>query len=205
MNFLSADSASSGSSACLCFAASFSGSKRVQRVSRVSAAESARLPGLPVKPWVSASYSLAPFAALFEWPGGRIILEDNALHFAGAIITLLGIGGVLLAQTSMGNSWRIGVDESEKTQLVTGGLFAWMRNPIFSFVLLSVAGFVLLVPSLFTDLAAALTILGIELQVRIVEEPYLRVTHGPDYADYAAKVGRFVPGLGWIPNESTRS
>jgi protein-S-isoprenylcysteine O-methyltransferase Ste14 len=29
-----------------------------------------------------------------------------------------------------------------------------------------------------------------------VEEPYLRTTHGPAYADYASRVGRFIPGIG---------
>jgi len=36
----------------------------------------------------------------------------------------------------------------------------------------------------------------IELQVRLVEEPYLTAKHGDSYRDYAARVGRFVPGVG---------
>ncbi|HLS74191.1 MAG TPA: hypothetical protein VK046_10500 [Actinomycetaceae bacterium] len=35
-----------------------------------------------------------------------------------------------------------------------------------------------------------------EIQVRLVEEPYLLRTHGPAYARYTARVGRFLPGLG---------
>jgi protein-S-isoprenylcysteine O-methyltransferase Ste14 len=42
----------------------------------------------------------------------------------------LGLAGSLLAQLAMGDSWRIGVDESEKTELVTAGPFAVVRNPI---------------------------------------------------------------------------
>jgi protein-S-isoprenylcysteine O-methyltransferase Ste14 len=38
---------------------------------------------------------------------------------------------------SMGASWRIGVDPSERTDLVTGGAFALVRNPIFSAMLLT--------------------------------------------------------------------
>ena len=38
----------------------------------------------------------------------------------------------------------------------------------------------------------------IELQVRVVEEPYLAAVHGDSYRDYTASVGRFVPGLGLI-------
>jgi protein-S-isoprenylcysteine O-methyltransferase Ste14 len=39
-------------------------------------------------------------------------------------------------------------------------------------------------------------IAAFELHVRRVEEPYLRRTHGDEYAAYAAQVGRFVPGIG---------
>jgi protein-S-isoprenylcysteine O-methyltransferase Ste14 len=38
--------------------------------------------------------------------------------------------------------------------------------------------------------------LALEIQVRLVEEPYLLRTHGDAYREYAARVGRFVPGLG---------
>jgi len=37
---------------------------------------------------------------------------------------------------------------------------------------------------------------SLELQVRAVEEPYLRRTHGTAYERYVAQVGRFVPALG---------
>jgi protein-S-isoprenylcysteine O-methyltransferase Ste14 len=42
----------------------------------------------------------------------------------------------------------------------------------------------------------ALLVLTIELQVRVVEEPYLLTVHGDAYRDYLAGVGRFVPGVG---------
>ena len=40
--------------------------------------------------------------------------------------------------------------------------------------------------------------LGLEIQTRMVEEPYLLKVHGSAYAEYAARVGRFVPGVGRI-------
>ncbi len=155
-------------------------------------------------PWIagvaaSLGIALAPFAplaALLDWPGGALLLVHIPLHLAGAALALLGITGALAAQLSMGNSWRVGVDEAEETQLVTEGLYAWVRNPIFSFISLLALGLLLLVPSVFSLLVSALTVLGIEAQVRAVEEPYLKRTHGETYAHYAAAVGRFLPGLG---------
>ena len=41
-----------------------------------------------------------------------------------------------------------------------------------------------------------LLIAGLEIQVRLVEEPHLIRTHGEAYLAWARGVGRFVPGLG---------
>jgi len=134
--------------------------------------------------------------ALFEWPGGQLLFSSEALHLLGAVFAVSGIAGALAAQLSMGDSWRVGVDDSETTALVTGGLFAWVRNPIFTFIGLSLLGLIFLVPNALSLAAAALTLLGIELQVRAVEEPYLERTHGDVYRAYSSRVGRFIPGLG---------
>jgi protein-S-isoprenylcysteine O-methyltransferase Ste14 len=37
---------------------------------------------------------------------------------------------------------------------------------------------------------------ALELHVRLIEEPYLQRVHGAQYATYAARVGRFIPGIG---------
>ena len=155
-------------------------------------------------PWLAgASVSLglvlaplAPIAALNNWTSGALLVESATLHSLGALCALVGIGGALRAQLAMGDSWRVGVDESETTELVTTGLFAWVRNPIFSFIWLSLLGLLLLVPNPLAFVASGLTIFGIEVQVRAVEEPYLQHTHGQTYAAYATRVGRFIPGVG---------
>jgi protein-S-isoprenylcysteine O-methyltransferase Ste14 len=36
----------------------------------------------------------------------------------------------------------------------------------------------------------------VQLQVRCIEEPYLRAMHGAAYEHYAGAVGRFMPGVG---------
>jgi protein-S-isoprenylcysteine O-methyltransferase Ste14 len=138
----------------------------------------------------------APVATLLGWPGGDLLFAVDAAHLSGAGLVAAGIVGGLASQLTMGNSWRIGVDECETTELVTQGLFEWVRNPIFSFILISGVGIVLLVPSALSFLALASTFVGIEIQVRAVEEPYLAKIHGTVYRAYASRVGRFVPWLG---------
>ncbi len=105
----------------------------------------------------------------------------------------------------MGDSWRIGVDESERTELVTVGAFAVVRNPIFAAMIPTSLGIVLLVPNV-VALVAFVTLVGaLELQVHLVEEPYLLWTHGERYLAYASRVGRFVPGVGKLKARSEPS
>jgi protein-S-isoprenylcysteine O-methyltransferase Ste14 len=96
----------------------------------------------------------------------------------------------------MGDSWRIGVDPDARTALVVGGPFERVRNPIYTAMLLATAGLLLLVPNLASVLALAALVVGLEIHVRLVEEPYLLRTHGERYRSYAERTGRFIPGVG---------
>ena len=116
----------------------------------------------------------------------------------GLILAPAGFAATLAGQMGMGASWRIGVDPGERTDLVTTGVFAYVRNPIFTAMALAQVGMVLLVPTWISAAALAALIAAVELQVRAVEEPYLRLVHGEAYAIYAANTGRFVPGIGRV-------
>ena len=114
----------------------------------------------------------------------------------GIILAIAGFLLVLLAQLNMGASWRVGVDPSERTELVTVGLFTLVRNPIFSGFGVFTLGYALLVPNALSAVGLLLGATGLELQVRCVEEPFLLRAHGDVYGDYAHRVGRFIPFVG---------
>ncbi len=114
----------------------------------------------------------------------------------GGAAAVLGIAGTLWSQAAMGRSWRIGVRAGERTDLVQSGPFAWVRNPIFTAMILGAAGFTLLLPTLSAIAGLVSLVVGLELQVRLVEEPHLIAIHGDAYVDYGRRVGRFVPLLG---------
>jgi protein-S-isoprenylcysteine O-methyltransferase Ste14 len=71
-----------------------------------------------------------------------------------------------------------------------------VRNPIFTAMITCGFGIALVTPNLVAIAGFLLLLATIELQVRIVEEPYLLTVHGDVYRDYLASVGRFVPGVG---------
>jgi protein-S-isoprenylcysteine O-methyltransferase Ste14 len=125
-------------------------------------------------------------------------LDGAVGHVIGIVLALGGIGLTFAAQLAMGDAWRIGVDPEERTELVTDGPFELVRNPIYSAMLPTVLGLVLMVPNPLAVAAIVTLSVGLELQVRVVEEPYLLRVHGDVYARYASRVGRFVPGVGLL-------
>ena len=141
---------------------------------------------------------LAPIADLLGLLQPAGMLARPSVQIAGLLVAALAIVLTTLAQLQMGDSWRIGIDPKEATELVTHGLFRSVRNPIFSGMLLAVASLALLVPNLLSLLGAVLVALGLELHVRRVEEPHLIRVHGARYREYAGSVGRFFPGVGCL-------
>jgi protein-S-isoprenylcysteine O-methyltransferase Ste14 len=123
-------------------------------------------------------------------------LDFVGVRIAGAALALIGIGIVAVAQSGMGASWRPTVDYTERTELVQIGLFAVIRNPIFTFVIATFTGIALMAPNVVTLSGVVAISLGINLHVRRVEEPYLLWAHGEAYREYTARVGRFLPGIG---------
>lgn len=121
-------------------------------------------------------------------------LDSNTSNVVGIVLALGGVALTLYAQVAMGESWRIGVDHDERTELVTDGPYALVRNPIFSAMIPTALGLALMVPSAISIASITAVVIALELQVRVVEGPYQLQAQGRAYRDYAAKTGRFIPG-----------
>lgn len=137
----------------------------------------------------------APVAAAFDAPAFDPIdaLDRPVPAVGGLVVAVAGIALTFWAQLAMGASWRIGLDPRERTELVTGGPFTVVRNPIFTTMALTAAGLTLMAPT-GVGLAGFLALLAsLEVQVRLVEEPHLHHLHGPAYTTYADQVPRFLP------------
>jgi protein-S-isoprenylcysteine O-methyltransferase Ste14 len=139
---------------------------------------------------------LAPALLLAGVTTGASAALPPVVGAVGLVVLVVGVVAVLLAQSGMGTSWRIGVDDTERTGLVTTGVFAVVRNPIFTAMVLAQAGMTLLAPTAVSAVALACLVLAVQLQVRVIEEPYLARVHGAAYLGYAGRTGRFLPRLG---------
>ena len=118
-------------------------------------------------------------------------LEHSYLQYIGWGLLLLSLVLVWIAQSQMANSWRIGIDEKNKTELVTNGLFSISRNPIFLGIMIANIGLFLIIPNAFTLLIVSLSMVSINTQIRL-EEAFLKTTHGNAYEQYLNKVRRWI-------------
>lgn len=117
-------------------------------------------------------------------------LERTWLKWVGVALLLLSLVWTGLAQVQMGESWRIGIDQRNRTNLVQRGVFSLSRNPIFLGMILTLLGLFLVIPNAITLLTFVMGAVLIQVQVRL-EEEFLRKSHGEEYSVYCRRVRRW--------------
>jgi protein-S-isoprenylcysteine O-methyltransferase Ste14 len=147
--------------------------------------------------------TLAPVLDLANALVPTDVLVHPAVQATGIACFVLGFVLTVRAQLDMGASWRVGVDTTETTTLITHGVFRHVRNPIFSGMVLAFVGVAFLVPNVVAFVGIALAVIGLEIHVRVVEEPHLMRAHGERYMTYARSAGRFVPGCGRVSGSAS--
>ncbi len=118
-------------------------------------------------------------------------LSNPTLSIIGQILLTLTLGWVLIAQVHMQESWRIGIDENVKTELIQTGLFKISRNPIFLGMRIMLLGLFLVLPNAATLVTLFSGELLIQIQVRL-EEEFLTRIHGEAYRAYRKQVRRWI-------------
>ncbi len=123
---------------------------------------------------------------------GPLVWANHAvLNTIGAGLLFVTLVWVVIAQMHMGQSWRIGIDQKVVTELVTNGVFARSRNPIFLGMRLNLLGLFLVLPNAITLAFLVASEILIGVQVRL-EEAHLLETLGRPYSDYCARVRRWL-------------
>jgi protein-S-isoprenylcysteine O-methyltransferase Ste14 len=114
---------------------------------------------------------------------------------AAALFVVAGVVGVSAGARLGPNLTPNPIPKKEGT-LETGGLYQWVRHPIYTAVLALALGLTTLAAS-WAHLAIFLILVMLLGTKARAEERLLRERF-PDYQDYQARVGRFIPGLGRI-------
>jgi protein-S-isoprenylcysteine O-methyltransferase Ste14 len=112
------------------------------------------------------------------------------IKYVGLLFCFTGLLIFLLALVSFGTAWRIGIDETNSNELITGGIFRFSRNPIFLFMDLYFLGIALIYPTVLFVLIAAGAITGIHLQI-LREEAFLLQKFSEKYAAYQKQTRRY--------------
>ncbi|NNM65396.1 MAG: isoprenylcysteine carboxylmethyltransferase family protein [Burkholderiales bacterium] len=142
--------------------------------------------GLQSRLWVAAQFVL--IAAMVLWPA------DWRWH---ALAILLGLAALALGLWVFVNNrpgnFNIRPEPKSGGQLITGGPYAWVRHPMYVALLLGMAGVAAGSHSL---VQAGLWLwLLIVLHFKAALEERLLRQRWPDYAAYAQRTRRFIPGV----------
>lgn len=113
-------------------------------------------------------------------------------HLLGILPLVLGIGLAVWGSRLFANAGTSIIPFTESTALVTGGAFAFTRNPMYSGMILALAGTALLLNNPLCWLVLIPFALIIQFGFVRHEEALMAQTFGQAYLDYKARVRRWL-------------
>jgi protein-S-isoprenylcysteine O-methyltransferase Ste14 len=162
-----------------------SGAAPVKRRSGFSTA------GILVQMLAFATAGFGRILAILPPASWRALIEALAV----ALLMLLSVLLFASASRAMGANWSVVARMREGHDLVTSGVFARVRHPIY----VAMAAFLVALAIAFghaMQLIVALPLFALGTAIRVrEEEKLLRAEFGPAFDEYAARVKRFVPGI----------
>ena len=125
----------------------------------------------------------APLASgcVAGWPRAVMIVLGAVLAVAAAA---LWVYAVLITKID---------DGIREDRLVTTGAYAWVRNPIYSAIMIAGTGALLMAGNLWLLLLPLLWWLFLTVLMKATEEKWLRDCYGREYDDYCRRVNRCWP------------
>lgn len=113
-------------------------------------------------------------------------------RYIGIVIALLGDVLFVISVLTMKDSWRAGVSETDKTELVTNGIYQISRNPAFLGFDLVYIGILLMFFNWIIFAVSVFAIVMFHLQIVNVEEDFLTTAFRDEYLEYKKKVNRYL-------------
>lgn len=113
------------------------------------------------------------------------------LTVAGLLAAAIGDMIFIVAMITMKDSWRAGISESEKTQLITDGIYRFSRNPAFLGFDLMYIGIMLAFLNIPLLCFTVLVVISLHLQI-LQEEKFLITVFGDSYKEYQKRTCRYL-------------
>lgn len=117
--------------------------------------------------------------------------ETRIPGFVGLTLCSIAVIGIAASLVSFGNSFRVGIDEQKPDKLVTTGIFAISRNPIYVCFNTFFCGQFLIHRNIIITVAVVGFAAAIHRQV-LREERFLSSHYGVEYTEYCRKVRRYL-------------
>lgn len=121
----------------------------------------------------------------------RSIPLARPIEWLGLIAAGIGLSVFIAAMLYMKTSWRVGIDKSTETSLVTNGIYRFSRNPAFTGFDLMFIGFMLMYPNPLALIVGVCNLLFFHLLI-LQEERHLKHTFGETYDRYARDTPRYL-------------
>lgn len=122
---------------------------------------------------------------------GQAFFHSGAVAWAGVALCLAGLSLLFLSLLSFGKSFRIGIDAGKPGRLVTTGVFALTRNPIYVAFGTILLGQFLICPNWILLLYMAGGFWLFHRQV-LREEAFMKRRYGKAFTRYCQKVRRYL-------------
>jgi protein-S-isoprenylcysteine O-methyltransferase Ste14 len=128
------------------------------------------------------------------WLGKRFLADTSAAAVIGVALTAAGIAFAIWARWHLGANWSAVVTIREQHELIRSGPYRRVRHPIYTGMLLAMAGTALVLGELRGLLAFAITLLAFYWKAR-KEELWLTREFGDKFEAHARQTGMFLPKL----------
>jgi protein-S-isoprenylcysteine O-methyltransferase Ste14 len=137
-------------------------------------------------------YFYIVFAAAFNFPtvSTQAFLHSDVISWVGVLFCLAGLWLLWGSLVSFGRSFRVGIDINHPDRLITTGIFAFSRNPMYVAFASILMGQFLIFPNwiLLAYIGAAIRLFHRQV---LREEEYLKQHYGQEYLRYCHQVRRY--------------
>ena len=137
-------------------------------------------------------YFYIVFTAIFNFPtvSTQEFFHSEVISWIGVFFCLAGLLLLLWSLFSFGQSFRVGIDKEHPDKLITSGVFAFSRNPIYVAFAIILLGQFLIFSNwiLLVYIGAAIWLFHRQV---LREEDYLNKHYGKEYSEYCNQVRRY--------------
>jgi len=122
----------------------------------------------------------------------RFLPERGWIAMLGAILTAAGVAFAIWSRWHIGKNWSAQVTIRQEHELIRSGPYARIRHPIYTGLLLAVAGTAIAIGEYRAIVGFAVIAIGFVVKAKR-EEAFLATQFGPAFDEHRRQTGFFLP------------